>query len=350
MSYSIERVYLNFCFGKCIILGEFKMKRRTFYKGGETVIKLTNVCKKYGKVTAVDNLNFSVEKGEILGFLGPNGAGKTTTMNIITGYIPPSEGTVKINGMDILEDSGTVRKLIGYAPEIPPLYTEMTVEEYLSFAAELKKIAKKERSNSIEKVMQLTKIEDVRKRLINNLSKGYKQRVGIAQALLGEPEVLILDEPTAGLDPKQIIEIRNLIKELGKNHTIILSSHILPEINAVCERVIIINKGEIVAIDAPERLSSNLSSSAKVQARIEGPSDKIHEIITKIEGVRKVVTKKEEDGTQYIIETEPSTDIRKTLFFKMADSKYPILEMKKHGLSLEEVFLQLTTNEEEEVE
>lgn len=314
------------------------------------MIQLTNVSKKYGNIMAVNNLNFSVEKGEILGFLGPNGAGKTTTMNIITGYIPPSEGTVKINGMDILEDSNKVRKLIGYAPEIPPLYFEMTVEEYLLFVAELKKIANKERTDSIERVMELTKIEDVRKRLINNLSKGYKQRVGIAQALLGEPEVLILDEPTAGLDPKQIIEIRNLIKELGKNHTIILSSHILPEINAVCERVIIINKGEIVAIDAPDKLSNSLSNTTKIEARIEGPTDNITKVIKNIEGVRSVASTEEEGGAQYIIETEPSTDIRKTLFFSMADNKYPILEMKKHGLSLEEVFLQLTTTEKEEVE
>ena len=316
------------------------------------MIQVTNLSKNYGKVTAVRNLNFSVEKGEILGFLGPNGAGKTTTMNIITGYIPPSEGTVKINGMDVLEDSKEVRKTIGYAPEIPPLYTEMTVEEYLSFAAQLKKISKKELSDSIQKVMELTKIADIRKRLINNLSKGYKQRVGIAQALLGDPEVLILDEPTAGLDPKQIIEIRKLIKELGKNHTIILSSHILPEVNAVCERVIIINNGEIVASDAPEKLSNSLAGSARIEARIEGPSDKVRKAIEEIEGVKNIETigEKEQDSMDYIIETEPSIDLRKTLFFKMAENKFPILEMNKHKLSLEEVFLQLTTTENEEEE
>jgi len=316
------------------------------------MIQVTNLSKKYGKVTAVRNLNFSVEKGEILGFLGPNGAGKTTTMNIITGYIPPSEGSVKINGMDVLEDSEEVRKTIGYAPEIPPLYTEMTVEEYLSFAAELKKISKKELSGSIEKVMGLTKITDVRKRLINNLSKGYKQRVGIAQALLGDPEVLILDEPTAGLDPKQIIEIRNLIKELGKNHTIILSSHILPEVNAVCERVIIINNGEIVASDAPEKLSNSLAGSIRIEATIEGPTDKVSKTIEEIEGVISVKTigEKERDSMDYIIETEPSIDIRKELFFKMAENKFPVLEMMKHKLSLEEIFLQLTTTENEEGE
>jgi len=316
------------------------------------MIQVTNLCKKYGNVTAVNNLNFSVEKGEILGFLGPNGAGKTTTMNIITGYIPPSGGTVKINDMDILEDSNEVRKIIGYAPETPPIYTEMTVEEYLSFVAELKKIPKEKRSGSIEKVMELTKIADVKKRLINNLSKGYKQRVGIAQALIGDPEVLILDEPTAGLDPKQIIEIRNLIKELGKNHTIILSSHILPEVNAVCERVVIINKGEIVAIDAPEKLSSSLAGSTKVEAKIEGPSDKVLKAIMEVEGVKNVVKTGEEqqDSIEYIIESEPSTDVRRMLFFKMAENKFPIIEIKMLGLSLEEVFLQLTTTEKGEVE
>ncbi|MGE5328839.1 MAG: ABC transporter ATP-binding protein [Deltaproteobacteria bacterium] len=314
------------------------------------MIQVTNLCKKFGNVTAVNNLNFSVEKGEILGFLGPNGAGKTTTMNIITGYMPPSEGTVKINDMDILEDSSEVRKIIGYAPEIPPLYTEMTVEEYLCFAADLKKIPKGKRSGSIDKVMELTKIADVRKRLINNLSKGYKQRVGIAQALLGDPEVLILDEPTAGLDPKQIIEIRNLIKELGKNHTIILSSHILPEINAVCERVVIINKGEIVAIDSPEKLSSNLSGTAKIEAQIEGPLEEVIKAILEIEGVKNVTSTEEQEALVYIIETESSVDIRKILFFKMAENKYPILQMKKQGLTLEQVFLQLTTTEKEEVE
>lgn len=316
------------------------------------MIEVTNLCKKYGNVTAVSNLNFTVEKGEILGFLGPNGAGKTTTMNIITGYIPPSGGTVKINGRDVFEDAGEVKKTIGYAPEIPPLYTEMTVEEYLFFAAELKKIPKRERSMKIEKAMELTRIADVKKRLINNLSKGYKQRVGIAQALIGDPEVLILDEPTAGLDPKQIIEIRNLIKELGKNHTIILSSHILPEVNAVCERVVIINRGEIVAVDSPDKLSSSLAGTTKIEARIEGPSDKVLKAIEKIEGVKNIeaAESKEKDSTDYIIETEQSVDIRRALFFEMAEKKYPILEIKKHGLSLEEVFLQLTTNEKEEVE
>lgn len=311
------------------------------------MIEVINLSKSYGKVKAINNLNFTVKKGEVLGFLGPNGAGKSTTMNIITGYIPSSEGTVKVDGFDIFEDPEEVKKRIGYLPENPPLYQDMTVESYLLFVSQLKRVPRKVRKSNVQEVMELVNIGDVKNRLIKNLSKGYKQRVGLAQALIGNPEVLILDEPTIGLDPKQIIEIRNLIKTLAKDRTIILSSHILPEVSTICERVIIINKGEIVAIDTPHNLSNMLTGSTRLFVRIIGDADVIVESIKTIEGVKdvEIKEKKEEDSTDFIIETEPSIDIRKTLFFKMAENKTPIVEMKPYGLSLEEVFLQLTTSE-----
>ncbi|HEX7713924.1 MAG TPA: ABC transporter ATP-binding protein, partial [Bacillota bacterium] len=226
------------------------------------MIQVENVTKRYGQHVAVEQLNFTVNRGEILGFLGPNGAGKSTTMNIITGYISATEGTVKVDGRDILEDPQAVKEKIGYLPEFPPLYPEMTVQEYLDFVCEIKKVPETDRQENLERIVETVKIGEVKNRLIKNLSKGYKQRIGLAQALVGNPEVLILDEPTVGLDPKQIIEIRNLIKELGKEHTIILSSHILPEVSAVCERVIIINKGKIVASDTPANLAKSLAASS----------------------------------------------------------------------------------------
>lgn len=311
------------------------------------MIEVKDLTKAYGRIKAINNLSFAVEKGEILGFLGPNGAGKSTTMNIITGYIPATEGIVKVAGYDVLEDAREVKKKIGYLPENPPVYPDMTVEEYLLFVSQLKSVSPKMRKSNISEVMELVKIQDVRKRLIKNLSKGYKQRVGLAQAMIGNPEVLILDEPTVGLDPKQIIEIRNLIKSLGKDRTIILSSHILPEVSAICQRVIIINKGEIVAIDTPEKLSNVLEGSNKLLVKIEGYSDKALEIIKGVQGVKnaEVYGQKDENSTEFIVESESSEDIRKLLFYAMADNRMPILEIKSHGLSLEEVFLQLTTSE-----
>lgn len=316
------------------------------------MIEVKGLTKKYGGIRAVSNLNFTVEKGEILGFLGPNGAGKSTTMNIITGYIPPTEGTVKVAGYDVLDNPREAKKLMGYLPENPPIYPDMTVEAYLSFVSQLKQVPKKKRKESVQEVMEHVKILDVKNRLIKNLSKGYRQRVGVAQAMLGNPEVLVLDEPTVGLDPKQIIEMRNLIKSLGENRTIILSSHILPEVSALCERVVIINKGEIIAIDTPENLSNLIEGSSKLLARIEGPEDEAAEAIKSLDGVKNVELdgQKEEGAVDFIIEAEPSIDIRKPLFFKMAEKKLPILEMKRHGLSLEEVFLQLTTSEHKEEE
>lgn len=310
------------------------------------MIEISGLTKRYGENVAVDNINFTVEKGEILGFLGPNGAGKSTTMNIITGYIPSTDGTVKVAGYDILEEPTEVKKRIGYLPEHPPLYMDMTVKEYLNFVYEIKKVTQSRKSH-LDDVMDLVKIGDVQNRLIKNLSKGYKQRVGLAQALLGSPEVLILDEPTVGLDPKQIIEIRNVIKTLGKEHTIILSSHILPEVNAICERVIIINKGKIAAIDTPENLSKALTNESKLVVRIAGPETQVLKALKGLTGIKYVQAQgqKEPDSMDYIVEAEPSVDIRKPMFHELSKHGYPILMLKSLDLSLEEIFLQLTTEE-----
>jgi ABC-2 type transport system ATP-binding protein len=313
------------------------------------MIEIQNLTKSYGQIKAVDDISFTVEKGEVLGFLGPNGAGKSTTMNIITGFIPSTEGTVKVCGYDIMESPAEVKKRIGYLPEIPPLYMDMTIIEYLNFVAELKLVNKKQRNSQISDVMELVKLGDVRGRLIKNLSKGYKQRVGLAQSLLGAPEVLILDEPTVGLDPMQIIEIRKLIKALGKQHTIILSSHILPEVSAVCERVVIINKGKIAAIDTPENLSKGMGTVSKISVTIAGPKSSIVSSIEDIYGIKYVEPhiEKGSDVIEYIIESDKETDIRRPLFFAMAKAGYPIIELKSLDLSLEEIFLQLTTQEKE---
>jgi len=313
------------------------------------MIEIQNLTKNYGQIRAVNNISFTVEKGEILGFLGPNGAGKSTTMNIITGYIPSTEGTVKVCGYDILESPKEVKKRIGYLPEQPPVYTDMTVIDYLEFVSELKMVDKKQRKAQINDIMELVKIGDHRNRLIKNLSKGYRQRVGLAQALVGNPEVLILDEPTVGLDPKQIIEIRRLIKALGKEHTIILSSHILPEVSAVCERVVIINKGEIAAIDTPENLSKGYGTVSKLSVTISGPKSSVTGYIRDIYGVKYVEpsVEKEKDVINYIIESDKDIDIRRPLFFAMAKAGYPIIEMRPLSMSLEDIFLQVTTQEEE---
>lgn len=313
------------------------------------MIEIQNLTKSYGQIKAVDDISFTVEKGEVLGFLGPNGAGKSTTMNIITGFVPSTEGTVKVSGYDIMESPAEVKKRIGYLPELPPLYMDMTVSEYLNFVADLKFVSKKQKNGQIADIMELIKLTDVRGRLVKNLSKGYKQRVGLAQSLLGNPEVLILDEPTVGLDPKQIIEIRKLIKALGKQHTIILSSHILPEVSAVCERVVIINKGKIAAIDTPENLSKGMGTVSKLSATIAGPKSSVISGIEAIYGIKYVEPhiEKEKDLIEYVIESDKDIDIRRPLFFAMAKSGYPIIEMKSLDLSLEDIFLQLTMQEKE---
>lgn len=313
------------------------------------MIEIQNLTKKYGQIKAVDDISFTVEKGEVLGFLGPNGAGKSTTMNIITGFIPSTEGTVKVCGYDIMESPAEVKKRIGYLPELPPLYMDMTVNEYLNFVADLKVVSKKQKKSQLDDITELVKLTDVRGRLIKNLSKGYKQRVGLAQSLLGNPEVLILDEPTVGLDPKQIIEIRKLIKALGKQHTIILSSHILPEVSAVCERVVIISKGKIVAIDTPENLSKGIGTVSRLSAIISGPKSSIISNIEEIYGIKYVEAhmQKDKDVIEYIIEADKNVDVRNPLFFAMAKSGYPIIELKSLDLSLEDIFLELTTQEKE---
>ncbi len=315
------------------------------------MIEIQNLTKRFGQIKAVNNLNFTVEKGEILGFLGPNGAGKSTTMNIITGYLPSSEGTVKVCGYDIMESPKEVKRRIGYLPEQPPVYMDMTVKDYLDFVSDLKLVDKKKKKNQISDIMELVKIGDHRNRLIKNLSKGYKQRVGLAQALVGSPEVLVLDEPTVGLDPKQIIEIRKLIKALGKEHTIILSSHILPEVSAVCERVVIINQGEIAAIDTPENLSKGFGAASRLLVTVSGPKNSVESAIKEIYGVKYVETAAEKDreSISYIVESNKEIDIRKPLFFSMAKLGYPIIELKSLDMSLEDIFLQIVTQEKEVV-
>ncbi|MHB8962114.1 MAG: ABC transporter ATP-binding protein [Saccharofermentanales bacterium] len=309
------------------------------------MIEISNLTKYYGPNLAVDNISFTVEQGEILGFLGPNGAGKSTTMNILTGFLSATSGTVKINGFDILEEPHEAKKCIGYLPENPPLYMDMTAIEFLRFVADLKGVDKRERSRHIAEIMKLVKITDVANRLIKNLSKGYKQRVGIAQALIGNPEVLVLDEPTIGLDPKQIIEIRNLIKDLGKKHTVILSSHILPEVSAVCDRIVIISKGKIVAVNTTEKLSRQFSKSTKFRISVEGPSKEILHKLRLVPGVRSasIVGDKVSGISTLDLESESDVDVRRQVFFEMARSSWPILEMKSMDPTLEDIFLQVTT-------
>ena len=308
------------------------------------MIEVRNLVKKYGNHVAVDHLNFTVEKGKIYGFLGPNGAGKSTTMNMITGYIASTEGDILIDGHNILEEPEEAKKRIGYLPEIPPLYQDMTVREYLEFAAELKSIPKEKKKSNIEEVMSTTKIEDVKNRLIKNLSKGYKQRVGLAQALLGYPEIIILDEPTVGLDPKQIIEIRDLIKSLGRKHTVILSSHILSEVSAVCDHVLIIDKGRLVASDSPENLSKLMAGDNSLELTIKGREEDIRKAFDMVENIQEVIYHDSlVKGTcDVTVKVSGEQDIRENIFFALAEMKCPILKMQSGNMSLEEVFLKLT--------
>lgn len=314
------------------------------------MIQAENLTKRYGQHIAIDKLNFTIKDGEILGFLGPNGAGKTTAMNIITGYLSASEGSVRVADMDVLEYPLEVKKKIGYLPEQPPLYVDMTVNEFLNFAGEIKQLSKNEIKQGMERIYDLAKIGDVQHRLIKNLSKGYKQRVGLSQALLGNPEVLILDEPTVGLDPKQIIEIRNLIKDLRQDHTIVLSSHILPEVSAVCERVLIINRGVIVASDSPSNLSNRLLGANRLSVRALGEEKKIRDAVEQIDGIEKVEleqSKDEDKAFDLVIVAEKDKDIRQDIFFALSKAKCPILIMRPMDLTLEDIFLHLTTSEKE---
>lgn len=317
------------------------------------MIEVENLVKRYGNHLAVDHLSFQVEKGQIYGFLGPNGAGKSTTMNIMTGYIAASEGSVKIDGHDILKEPEEAKKSIGYLPEIPPLYTDMTVGEYLQFVAELKKVPKAERKEQIAQAMQTVMIEDKKNSLIKNLSKGYKQRVGLAQAILGNPEVIILDEPTVGLDPKQIIEIRELIKHLGEQHTVILSSHILSEVAAVCDKIMIISKGKLVACDTPEGLERMMDAKAQIQLEVLGTAVALSEALSGLKDVEvESITVSEQDSevVSATLHTPKNVDVRKELGRSLLENGLPVLSMNRVEKSLEDIFLQLTDDAKKEEE
>lgn len=305
------------------------------------MIEINNLVKKYGEHVAVDHLSLTVEPGKIYGFLGPNGAGKSTTMNIITGYLGATSGTVTINGHDIFKEPEEAKKCVGYLPEIPPLYADMTVLEYLNFVAELKKLQKSLRKRYVEEAMETTGILDVKNRMIRNLSKGYRQRVGFAQAILGYPEIIILDEPTVGLDPKQIIEIRDLIKKLGEKHTVILSSHILTEISAVCDHVFIISKGKLVASDSTENLLDQMSGAQEIELIVRSEADRAKALLEEIEYVDHADLKDAKEGS-ILIRAKSGNDIREEVFQLMAENHIPVLEMRTVTKSLEDVFLQIT--------
>ena len=317
------------------------------------MILAEKLSKSYGRINAVSEISFEIGKGEIIGFLGPNGAGKSTAMNLITGYLAPSSGRILIDETDILEYPLEVRRKIGYLPEIPPLYGDLTVIEYLQFVTELKKIARSERQNNINNVVDAVKIGDYRNRLIRNLSKGYRQRTGLAQALIGNPPILILDEPSVGLDPKQIIEIRQLIQNLGKDHTIVLSSHILSEVSATCKRILIISRGKIVASDTTDKLANRItgvSGASKLKLLVKGDGENVRQILEKLPSLESlnIEAGSGEGFTEVLLEAlaEAESDIREDAFFALAEAKMPILSMSPQDLSLEEIFLNLTKDEE----
>ena len=314
------------------------------------MIEVKNVTKKYGSTIAVDDVSFEVKDGEVVGFLGPNGAGKSTTMNMITGFIEPTMGQIIVNGNDISKRPRKAKKEIGYMPENVPLYYELTAKEFVSYMAELKLVKRSERKQEVEKVLKETGLEDVKNKLIRNLSRGYKQRVSMAGALVGNPDVIILDEPTVGLDPKQITEIRSLIKELGKNHTVILSTHILSEVSQICERVIIINKGKIVAIDTPENLEKTTREKNGIMVTVEDPKDNMSHLKDKIKEIESVeLVKDNEDGTkQYLITTSTDMDLRKQLFEVLPKEEIVIFELRKTETTLEDAFIKLIDTEKEE--
>ena len=306
------------------------------------MIEINNLVKNYGSKFALDDISFKVAKGEIVGFLGPNGAGKSTTMNILTGYLSSTSGEAKVGGIDILENPNEAKKLIGFLPEQPPLYIDMTVEEYLNFVYDIK-ACKLKRDAHIEEVMKVTKIDDVRHRLIKNLSKGYRQRVGIAQALIGNPPVIIFDEPTVGLDPKQIIEIRNLIRNLGKTHTVILSTHILTEVQSVCDRIIIINEGKIIADEKTESITQAVEDNRRYSVKICGPVREVQNVLSHLPGVisAEQTGERELDSYTYVIESEKGVDIRKPLFYAMSEHNWPVIGLEAIGMNLEEVFIKI---------
>jgi len=306
------------------------------------MIEIQNLTKTYGSKFAVDNISFKVNRGEIVGFLGPNGAGKSTTMNILTGYLSSNSGVAKVGGIDILENPAEAKKLIGFLPEQPPLYLDMTVDEYLNFVYDIKKCTLN-RKLHLEEIRKVTKIDDVKKRLIKNLSKGYRQRVGIAQALVGNPSVIIFDEPTVGLDPKQIIEIRNLIRNLGKTHTVILSTHILSEVQSVCDRIIIINEGKIIADEKTENITEVAEDNRKYSVKVCGPQRDVQRALSSIPGVLTVEAtgERELDSYTYVVESERGVDIRKPIFYAMSQNGYPIIGLEALSMNLEDVFIKI---------
>lgn len=307
------------------------------------MIEVKNVTKKYGSFVAVDDISFTINDGEVVGFLGPNGAGKSTTMNMITGFIEQTEGNVVVNGFDTVKKAKKAKKEIGYMPEGVPLYTDLTVKEFVTYMAELRKISKKEKKENVQKVLKETGLEEMQNKLIKNLSRGQKQRVSLAGTLVGNPKILILDEPTVGLDPKQITEIRSLIKNLGKSHTVILSSHILSEVSQICDRVIIINKGKIVAIDTPENLEKKVSNNNIIYVTVEDNENKIDTIKDKIEGIEdiKLIKKNEDNTKQYEIRGKEDINLNKTIFSEFAKENITIFEMKKAEATLEDAFMKI---------
>ena len=313
------------------------------------MIQVENITKKYGSFTAVDNINFEIDEGEIVGFLGPNGAGKSTTMNMITGFIEPTSGRIIIDGYDISKKPRKAKRQIGYMPEGVPLYSDLTVKEFVTYMAELKGVPKKEKKDKVQKAIEETGLQDVQNKLTRNLSRGYKQRVSMAGALVSNPKVIILDEPTVGLDPKQVTEIRALIKELGKEHTVILSSHILSEVSQICNRVIIINNGQIVAIDTPENLEKKVVTDNSVYVTVEDTENKMDTIIEKLPEIKevKLITENEDNTKKYMITANSDIDLRKNIFETFAKEGITIFEMKKSDVTLEDAFMQLIENKEE---
>jgi len=311
------------------------------------VIEVQHLTKRYGPVTAVNDISFRVERGEILGFLGPNGAGKTTTMRILTGYMPATEGKAMVAGFDIFDQPIEAKRRTGYLPETPPLYPDMTVAEYLDFVAKVKGVPSGERRQRIQQIMERTRIADVATRLTGRLSKGYRQRVGLAQALIHNPDVLILDEPTAGLDPKQIIETRELIKALAGDHTIILSTHILPEVSQTCQRVVIINKGQVVAVDTPDNLTARLRGSATMYLQVDTSGADAGVSLARLPGVTRVVESDRRDGViGYEVDSEQGRDVRREIARIVVSSGWGLLELRPMRISLEDVFLSLITEDE----
>ena len=316
------------------------------------MIEVKHVTKKYGNFTAVDDINFTIKNDEIVGFLGPNGAGKSTTMNMITGYIEPTSGKIIVNDYEISKDPKKVKRQIGYMPESTPLYNDLTVREFVNYMADLKYVKRKDKKEKVDKVLQDVGLTDVQKKLIRNLSRGYKQRVSMAGALIGDPKVLILDEPTVGLDPKQITEIRDLIRKLGKNHTVILSSHILSEVSQICEKVIIINKGKVLAVDTPSNLEEKFEEENRIFVTVEDEKNKIDRVAKKIKNLKSIeFIKDKNDGTkQYELIADKSTDLRKEIFNLFPKNDINILELKKSEITLEDAFLKLISQKENEVE